>query len=602
MLALRILGLVCDTHDSGIALLDDGHPRVVIEEERLNRVKHTKRFPSRGLDAALAGQGLNISDIDVLTTPWDMRKLRATFAKAVLARFPESLHLTNKRSHPPQRNEIVFLNQRLRRDLKRQLGVKTLPPLINVGHHDAHAAAFFVSPYEEASVLVMDGYGDDASTSVYTGQGCKLERRWHLGIFNSLGMVYTFVTHYLGFAGFADEGKVMALAALGDTTYVEKFRALIKPTDDGRYDVDMSYFDYNAYGMLRPFSPKFIAMFGPPRTSDQPLTQRHKDIARALQALTEDIVLHVVRGLGRAYPSRNLVLTGGVALNCVANARIRSETEFRNVWVPPIASDSGAPLGSALWHQHQTLSRPRDFILTHASYGVGYDDAAIRRALDAAGLIYDEIPEADMIERTARDLASGRVVGWFQGRFEMGPRALGNRSILADPRSLSMRDAINAKIKKRESFRPFAPAVLRERVAEFFEFDGDDPFMTMAPRARPAKAALIPAGIHVDETGRIQTVSREMNARYYDLIRAFDRLTGVPVLLNTSFNEQEPIVATPEEAIACYLRTGLDTLVLGTFYTRDKGARRAAGDTQSAAIPAIATAREMQELATGPGE
>jgi len=602
VLALRILGLVCDTHDSGIALLDDGQPRLVIEEERLNRVKHTKRFPSLGLDAALAGQGLRIADVDVLTTPWDVRKLRYTFVKAVLARFPESLNLTNKRSHPPQRNEIVFLNQRLRRDLKRQLGVRTLPPLINVGHHDAHAAAFFVSPFDEASVLVMDGYGDDASTSVYTGRGSRLERRWHLGIFNSLGMVYTFVTHYLGFAGFADEGKVMALAALGDTTYVEKFRALINPTADGRYDVDMSYFDYDAYGMLRPFSPKFIAAFGPPRASDQPLGQRHMDIARALQALTEDVVLHVVRGLGRAHSSRNLVLTGGVALNCVANARILTDTDFRSVWVPPIASDSGAPLGSALWHQHQTLGRPRDFVLTNAAYGVGYDDRAIRRALDAAGLIYDEISEADMIERTARDLAGGRVVGWFQGRFEMGPRALGNRSILADPRALTMRDTINAKIKKRESFRPFAPAVLRERVADFFEFDGDDPFMTMAPRARPAKAALIPAGIHVDETGRIQTVSRDMNSRYYDLIRAFDALTGVPVLLNTSFNEQEPIVATPEDAIACYLRTGLDTLVLGTFYTRDKGAHRTIGDNQVSAVPPAAAVREMTELSAEPGQ
>jgi carbamoyltransferase len=563
---VRILGLVSDTHDSGIALLRDGVPEFVIEEERLNRRKHTQKFPSRALDAVLTARGLDLADIAALATPWHVGRLRRTFAAAIVKRFPASWNLTNKKARPTQRNEIVFLNHRLKRDLRGQFGSKRLPPLYNVGHHDAHAAAFFVSPFEEATVLVMDGYGDDAATSAYTGTGNRLTRHWHLPIFNSLGMVYTFVTHHLGFAGFADEGKVMALAAYGDETYLPQFRDVVRLTDDGRYDVDMSWFDYDAYGMLKPFTAKFEAIFGPRREPGAPLTDRHRALAHALQVRSEEAILHVCRGLSKAFPSRNLVLTGGVALNCVANARVRAETDFENVWVPPVASDSGAPLGAALWHHHQTLGAPRTFELRHAALGLAYGEDEIRAALVARGLPVERLDEEAMIARAAADLASGKVVGWFQGRFEAGPRALGHRSILADPRSAAMRDTINSKIKHRECFRPFAPAVLEERIAEFFDFEGADPFMTMAPAARPDKAHLIPAGLHVDKTGRIQTVSKESNPRYWRLIDAFGQLTGVPVLLNTSFNEQEPIVARPAEAIDCYLRTGLDALVLETFY------------------------------------
>ena len=586
---VRILGIVSDTHDSGVALLEDGVPAVVVEEERLNRRKHTQRFPAQGLNATLPERGLTLADIDVLTTPWDANRLRMTFGRALVGRLPHSLNLVNERTRPPQRNKIVILNQRIRHYLKKQFATKTLPPLVNVGHHDAHAAAFLVSPFEEATILVMDGYGDDASTSAYSGRGNKIARHWHTGIFNSLGIVYTLVTHYLGFAGFADEGKVMALAAYGEGTYVEKFRDVIRPTPDGRYVVDMSYFDFDAYGMVRPFKRRFLDTFGPARQPGSELTQRHKDVAHALQVVTEEIILNITRALVKAHPSRNLVITGGVGLNCVANARVLAESGFERVWVPPIASDTGAPLGSALWHHHVTLGAQRTFVLEHAAYGCAYTDSQIRFALDRSGLDYEELGEAEMIERTARDLADGAIVGWFQGRFEMGPRALGNRSILADPRRAQMRDEINARIKKREGFRPFAPAVLVEKVSEFFEHDGPDPFMTLAPRVRPDKAHLIAAGVHVDGTGRIQTVERRHNPRYYDLIAAFGRITGVPVLLNTSFNQQEPIVARPEEAIACYQRTGMDTLVMGTFYVR-KG-RRPVSKAWSAIAPEMAGER-----------
>ncbi len=563
---VRVLGLVGLTHDSGLALLDDGLPVVVLEEERLNREKRTKAFPTQSLLAALGPDLRDLDSIDVIATPWDVGRLRLSFGKAILKGLPASLALLLERSHTPQRNEIVLLNQYLRRRLKRLSGRASVPRIVNVGHHDSHAAVFFVSPFEEASVLVMDGFGDDSATSVYTGDHRGLKRRSRTDIFNSIGIVYTVVTEYLGFGGFSDEGKVMALAAYGDDSLVAKFRELIRLEPDGQYRVDMSYFDFARYGELRPMKRKFYDAFGPPRQPGTPLTDRHRAVARALQAVTEEAVLHIVRSLERLSPSRKLILSGGVALNCVANGRVLEETLFERVWVPPCASDTGAPLGAALWHYHQTLGQPRRFEMIHPYYGLGYERPAIAEALRAAGLPVEQLDAKALVERVAHDLAAGKIVGWFQGRFEIGPRALGNRSILADPRRSSMRETINSKIKHRESFRPFAPAVLEDRAAEIFDVSQPDPFMTLAPRVHADWITRIPAAVHIDGTGRIQTVRREANERYYDLIARFGELTGVPVLLNTSFNHHEPIVATPAEAIACYQRTGMDVLVLGDCY------------------------------------
>lgn len=574
---MRILGIVSDTHDSGIALLRDGQPELVIEEERLSRRKHTSRFPEHALTAAFTHRGLGLPDVEAITIPWNVARLRRTFFSAVLKRFPASLHLLQREARPTQRDGILVLNHRLARGLRRQFGTRHLPPLINVGHHDAHAAAFFVSPFEDATVLVMDGYGDDAATSVYTGVGNRLERHWHTGIFNSLGMVYTFVTRYLGFGGFADEGKVMALAALGGPDLVDRFRQLIRLEPDGRYTVDMSYFDYDAHAMLKPFKQKFFDTFGPARQPCEPLEDRHLAVAFALQAVTEETILHIARHLRKAYSSRHLVITGGVALNCVANGRVAREAGFEAVWVPPVASDTGTPMGAALWHHHQTLGRPRDFVLDRVSYGLEYGPQEIEAAFRAKGLRFTHLPGAGMQRRIAEDLAAGRIVGWFQGRFEMGPRALGNRSLLADPRRASMKDMLNSRIKSREPFRPFAPVVLAEEASRFFELDGPDPFMTKAPRVRAEMRQLIPAAVHVDGTARVQTIARDANPRYYDLIKTFGELTGVPVLINTSFNEREPIVARPEEAIACFLRTDLDVLAIGDFYCDDRAQARSAG-------------------------
>ena len=568
---MRILGLVAKTHDSGVAFLNSGVPEMILEEERFNRSKKTKKFPKQALAAGLADLGLSLGDIDTITTPWDVRLLRRSFASILLRRFPFSLSLAVPRAHASQQNQIVLLNRYLARDVRKLLGEVMLPPIVNVPHHHAHASMFFVSPFDEALVLVMDGYGDECSSSAYIGRGNRLERTWSTGIMNSAGLVYTFVTEYLGFAGFGDEGKVMALAAYGEDTFVERFRDVIQATPDGRYAVNMAYFSYDVFGQLHPFKQKFVNTFGPPRMPGEPLTDRHRDLAFALQVVTEEIVLHLVRNLLKKHSTRDLCLSGGVALNCVANARILEQTDVQRLWVPPCASDTGAPLGSTLWHYHQTLGNPRGFELKHALYGKAYSDDEIISALQDAGLSYRRMPQDQLLRLTARDLADGKIVGWFQGRFEMGPRALGNRSILADPRRPDMRDLLNAKVKKREPFRPFAPAVLLERAGEFFEIDQPDPFMTLAPRVRAENRDRIPAAVHVDGTGRIQTVERSANPRYYGLIEEFGRLTGVPVLLNTSFNRTEPIVASPADAVGCYLRTGMDVLVMGDFYTTDRG-------------------------------
>jgi carbamoyltransferase len=568
---MNILGIVTSSHDTGIALLSDGVPAFILEEERFNRQKHTQHFPSLSLSAGLNGSGIAINDIDVITTPWVSQRLRRTFFKGATDRLPASLNILRPGANTLQGNGIFILPYLLSSGLRKHLKATKLPRIVEVGHHDSHAAIFFVSPFEDATVLIMDGYGDDTSTSVYTGRGNRLKQHWQTSFFDSLGMLYTCTTLYLGFRPF-EEGSVMALAACGGPTYAAKFRELIRLDPDGRYTVNRDFISYDCYGMMRPFRQKFYDSFGPPRKSHEPLTDRHRDLAFALQTTIEDAILHVVHELSRTYRSRNLCLGGGVALNCVANARIVRETEYERVWVSPCASDTGVPFGSTLWHYHQTLGQPRRFELTHPFYGSGYSDIEITNELNNAGLQYQRKSESDLLAQVAKDLADSKIVGWFQGRFEMGPRALGNRSILSDARNAATKDLINSRVKHREPFRPFAPAVLVERMSEFFEIDQPDPFMTIAPKIRADKAHLIPAAAHVDGTGRVQSVDRAANPRLYGVIEEYAKLTGVPVILNTSFNRQEPIVARPEEAISCFLRTDMDVLVLGDFYVTDRNA------------------------------
>ena len=566
---MNILGIVTKSHDTGLALLQDGTPAYILEEERFNRQKHTLEFPVHCLDAIFGDGRLKFEDIDVLTTPWQMDRLRPTFYHNVTDKLPASLNLLRPGAHRVQASAIVNLPFRLWMGLGRRYGFRKVPKIVQVAHHNSHAAVFNVSPFEEAAVLVMDGYGDDTSTSGYIGQGTKLERVWHSSFFDSLGMLYTCVTEYLGFKVF-EEGTVMALAACGGPTYVDKFKELIELLPNGQFRINRDYIAFDTHGLIRPFKWKFYETFGPARSRKDPLTDHHRDIAYALQATIEEVILHIVRDMEKRQPSRNLVISGGVGLNCVANARILRDTKFERVWVPPCASDTGAPLGSALWYWHQVLGNPRTFEMKHAFYGTDFTDAEIRAALDKAGLSYKKYEEDDLLRLVAGLLSEQKIVGWFQGRAEMGPRALGNRSILSDARDNKIKDLINAKIKHREAFRPFAPVVLLERAQEYFEVSQPDPFMTLAPRIRPDKISSIPAAAHVDGTGRIQTIERSANPRYYGVIEEYAKITGIPVILNTSFNRQEPVVNSPEQAISCFLRTEMDALVMGDYYTSDR--------------------------------
>jgi carbamoyltransferase len=557
------------THDTGVALINDGELEIVLEEERLNREKKTKAFPAHSLSAALTERGLGIEDVDIITAPWHIPTFLKTLSWAMLRKFPFSTQLVHMRAHPPQQNQLFRGTKYLAKRLKEHFNTDELPPIHGIGHHNSHAAAYYISPFDEATVLVMDGYGDDAATSVFTGRGNDLQRVWKSNFFNSLGILYTIITQHLGFQANQDEGKVMGLAAYGRDTYLDAFRDLIQLKDDGTYQINMRYFAYDCYGLAKPMKRLFFDRFGPARKPNEELTEHHRDIAFALQSIVEEAILHIVRGLSKRYPSRNLVLVGGVALNCVANAKILTETDYDRVWIPPNASDTGATMGSALWYHHNVLGNPRTFELKHAYYGKAYTEEQIRTALQEYGMKFEKFDDAELYRHTASNLADGKIVGWFQGRFEMGPRALGNRSILADPRRANMKDILNARVKHREAFRPFAPAIMEERVSEWFQIDQADPFMTIAPRIQPGKAEKIPSGVHEDGTARIQTISRDANPAYYGVIEEFEKLTGVPIVLNTSFNRQEPIVATPEQAISCFLRTDMDVLVLGNYYSAD---------------------------------
>ncbi|MFM7083834.1 MAG: carbamoyltransferase [Hyphomicrobium sp.] len=569
---MNILGIVTKTHDTGLVVLQNGIPSIILEEERFNRQKHTMLFPKNCLDYCFSEGHFSFDDIDVITTPWQMERIRHTFFKNVTSKLPRSLNLLRPSAHRVQASAIVNLPFRLWCGLGKLYGFSKIPKIEQVAHHNAHAALFNVSPFDEAAVLVMDGYGDDSSTSTYIGRGNKLQRYWQSDFFDSIGMLYTCMSEYLGFNVF-EEGTVMALAACGGSTYYEKFRSLINLLPEGQYKTNREYISVDTYGFIHPFTRKFYNEFGPPRHTKDPLTDRHRDLAFALQAITEDVVLHVVRHLKTKQKSDNLVISGGVGLNCVANARILRDTPFKNVWVSPCASDSGAPFGSSLWYWHQVLRKPRTFEIKHAFYGVDFSDDKIQKALHRYGLRYEKLDESLLLSKVAKDLSNQKIVGWFQGRAEIGPRALGNRSILSDARDVKIKDLINKKIKHREPFRPFAPVVLLERAHEFFEISQPDPFMTLAPRIHADKVHLIPAAAHVDGTGRIQTIERSANPRYYDLIQEFAKITGIPVILNTSFNRQEPVVNSPDDAISCFLRTEMDVLVLGNYYSTDRNSQ-----------------------------
>jgi carbamoyltransferase len=568
-----ILGLNAFHGDAAAALVIDGELVNAVEEERLNRVKHCAGFPELAARWCLEDAGLDARQLDHVAIGRDPRaNIGAKVVRTILNR-PSPRYVMER-----------FRNATKVRDVKTQvaeaLGVATddlRAEVHNVEHHLAHAAsAFFVSPFDEAAVLTLDGFGDFASSMLCHGRGNKLEVLDRVLFPHSLGIFYTAVTQWLGFPKYGDEGKVMGLAPYGDPErFLPKMRELVKLDGDG-FELELDYFVHHKEGVDmtwdeqtptigRLFSDRMEDAFGPAREPRSELTKDHEDVAAALQAMLEEGYLHLVRAAHRRTGSKNLCLAGGVALNAVANGRIRPETEFEGVYVQPAAGDSGIAVGAAYYVWNQELGNPRGFVMEHAYTGPQFGDAEAESAIRAAGFEPRRMDDAQLFDHVAERIAEGDVVGWFQGRMEFGPRALGNRSIVVDPRRHDMKDILNARIKHREHFRPFAPSILAETAGDWFEQDYTSPFMVLVYKTRPDKRGEIPAVNHVDDTGRLQTVEERVAPRYYGLIKAFADRTGVPVVLNTSFNENEPIVMTPEHAVETFAKTKMDLLVVGNL-------------------------------------
>ncbi|MEC9369076.1 MAG: carbamoyltransferase [Pseudomonadota bacterium] len=590
---MRVLGLSAFYHDSAAALVEDGRIAAAAQEERFTRRKHDPAFPANAVAYCLAEAGCGLDGIDYVVFYEKPLIKFERLLETYLANAPRGF--TSFRTAMP-----VWLKDKLfqRRNLEKALAAfpgseDVAAKLLFAEHHQSHAAsAFFASPFEEAVVLTMDGVGEWATASVSLGRGNSLDMQREIRFPHSLGLLYSAFTYYTGFKVNSGEYKLMGLAPYGEPKYAQLILDnLIDVKPDGSFWLDQSYFDY-ATG-LRMTSPKFDKLFGATaRRPDELLTQFHMDIAASIQSVTEEVMLRLTRDIAATAGTRNLCLAGGVALNCVANGKVLRDGRFERIWIQPASGDAGGALGAALaaWHQHLGQPRHVDGAMDamQGSYlGPEYAQKDVESRLAAAGAVYDVLPDAHLFERTAAALDKGDAVGWFSGRMEFGPRALGARSILGDPRNPKMQKTLNLRIKYRESFRPFAPSVLREDVSRYFELDDDSPYMLLVADVKPGRRrnmtaeetnlfgidklnvarSDIPAVTHVDYSARIQTVHRETNPRYHALLEAFRKRTGCSVVVNTSFNVRgEPIVCTPEDAFRCFMGTEMDTLVVGNCF------------------------------------
>jgi carbamoyltransferase len=595
---MRILGISAFYHDSAAALVADGRIVAAAQEERFTRIKQDAGFPRHAIEYCLSAAGVALSDVDYVVfyeKPFlKFERLLETyvgFAPRGLTSFATAV--------PVWIREKLFQKDMLARELRR-LDPKFDPAkkMLFTEHHLSHAAsAFFPSPYDSAVVLTMDGVGEWPTTTVALGDGNRLNIVKELHFPHSLGLLYSAFTYYIGFKVNSGEYKLMGLAPYGEPKYKDRIlEHLLDLKPDGTFRLDMSYFNYCTG--LTMTNRKFADLFGKPvrRPDQELLTQFHMDLAASVQAVTEEIVLRLGRSLAREYQRPNLCLAGGVALNCVANGRLLRDGCFENIWVQPAAGDAGGALGAALAAWHLLLGHPRTAdgkrdAMAGALLGPVFSQGEIEQRLRAVGARFTVLSDGDVIEQTAASLAQGEAVGWMQGRMEYGPRSLGARSILADPRSPKMQKLLNLKIKYRESFRPFAPAVLRDKAAEWFEFDGESPYMLFVAGVRPERRremtadehalfgidklnvvrSQIPAVTHVDYSARLQTVDADTNPRFHALLARFDQVTGCPILVNTSFNvRSEPIVCTPEDAFRCFMGTEIDLLMVGNCAMRKK--------------------------------
>jgi len=573
---MYILGINAYHGDAAAAIIKDGRLIAAVEEERFNRIKHCAGFPEQSIRYCLETAGIRIEEVDhigISRDPSAHLHKKILYAASRLGVFRQAKdRLANAAKVRDVKDELARVFEISKRNLRAEFH--------NVEHHLAHlASCFFVSPFERAALLSIDGFGDFISTMWATGVAESIEVLGQVEYPHSTGIVYTATTQFLGFPHYGDEGKVMGLAPYGQPRFINQFREIIRTEERGQFRLNLDYFRHHAEGVEmswdkgspvigRTFSDEFVKTFGPARAPGAQLSDRDRDIAASLQLRLEEIAFHVLNHLYDQTGVTDLGLAGGVAYNSVMNGKILLHTPFQRIFVQPAAGDSGTALGVCYYLHNQVLKQPRGEAMLGAYTGPGFKDDQVREALDQSGLAFECLDDRDVTKRAAKDIADGLVVGWFQGRMEFGPRALGNRSIVVDPRRAEMKDILNDRIKKREPFRPFAPSILEEHVGDYFEQTHPAPAMLMVYQIKPERRAQIPAVTHVDGSGRLQTVSPKLNQRYYQLISDFAELTGVPVLLNTSFNENEPIVCTPQHAIDCFQKTRMDALYLGNYAVR----------------------------------
>jgi len=570
---MLILGLNMFHADASAAIIVDGDVKFAIAEERLNRHKHFGGFPALAVKACLDAVGARISDVEHVAVGQDSHANLAKKVQYALANPAKSLNFIRLRERKHAMRDVRLL-------LAKALDVSSSQLQFQehyLEHHIAHiASAYYCSPWDKAAGFSYDGSGDFVSTMMARCQGSEIEVLDRVFLPHSLGSVYTMICEFIGYTKYGDEGKVMGLAPYGRDTYCKQISKIVVPRD-GKFQLDLNYFQLlgsnpgmqvlpdGTVRLARHFSNRMEKQFGKPREPYTEIAQRDMDLAYALQHQFEEIFFHLLNTLHERMPVDELAMAGGCALNSVANGKLFEKAPFRQTYIQPAAGDEGLAIGAALHTYHSVLKQPRRTQLQNASLGPEFSDSRIESALRSAGLESQKVDRTTLIDSVAEQVAAGKVVGWFQGRMEWGPRALGNRSIVAHPGLPHMKDVLNARIKHREWFRPFAPSIMAHHQPEYFEHDHPSPFMLHVYKIRPEKRKALCAVNHVDDTGRLQSVTREENPLYYDLISAFHRKTGIPVILNTSFNENEPIVCTPEEAIDCFQRTRMDALAIGSF-------------------------------------
>ncbi|HEY4880352.1 MAG TPA: carbamoyltransferase [Candidatus Acidoferrales bacterium] len=587
---MNILGISCYYHDAAAALLQNGQLVAAAEEERFSRIKHDFGFPVHATKFCLEGGKIRSEDLDyVVFFEKPFRKLDRILA-SVLQTYPQSWKVFRE-------SMISWIVDKMwvASTLQSELGIDRAKILFSE-HHLSHAAsAFLCSPYDESAILTVDGVGDWVTATCGVGKGNEIRRTKHIEFPHSLGLLYSAFTAFLGFEVNEGEYKVMGMAPYGKPRYADKVWKVVRQDSDGSFSLDMDYFTFH-YSTDRMYSRKLVELFGEPRPREMAffteatgfpkyfgeppanyselcrVNEHYADIAASIQHVTEELLLGMARNLQKETGQKKLCIAGGVGLNSVANSRILRETDFEEIYIQPAAGDSGAAVGAALWAYNSLLGNPRTFCMKHAYWGQSYSDAEVRSFLTENNIKHSYVENDDeLLDQTVERLTNAKVVGWYQGRFEWGPRALGNRSILADPRNPEMKDIVNSKIKFREPYRPFAPSVLAERAEDYFDLPSAAQqyparYMLYVTQVKPDKRKILPATTHEDGTARLQTVFRDENPRYYGLIERFGKATGVPVVLNTSFNLRgEPIVTTPANAFSTFSKSEMDSLVLGNF-------------------------------------